>query len=145
MSVTHSSQTPNDFYSLNAATWQYVGEKAFGNFDEFSGTGEAYMECCEDEAYVPLNTIEPEVYAMIAAWEAFEISRMKLDEAAGDALDTTSIFCRESDRLTPCRPPKRYYLTFWRSVTQRIIKLKHSPKSCKSNHQVMDATRSHSL
>ncbi len=106
-------------------TWQRSITKLHEDFEEFSDKGEEHMECYEDEAYVPVNAIKPEVYAMIAAWEAFEISRMKLSGTEGSVDDTNSrVVCEPLHTMTTNQPPKRYYLTFWRSVTQRIIKLK---------------------
>ena len=78
-------QTQNDFYSLHAANWHHAGTKTLDDSDLVSSSGDAHMESC-DEAYVPVNFIKPEVYAIIAAWEAFELTQMKVEptESAGD-------------------------------------------------------------
>jgi hypothetical protein len=104
-----TKQTQNDFAFLHAK---------LDELDAESVRGDELMKTCDVEAYAPVNCIKPEVYAMIAAWEACELlPRMKLvDKESGDTLIDICETCS-----TSCAPPKRYYLTFWRSVTRRIL------------------------
>ncbi len=104
-----TKQTQNDFAFLHAK---------LDELDAESGRGDELMKTCDVEAYVPVNCIKPEVYAMIAAWEACELSRVKVDDREGG--DTIDI-CETWHCSTSSAPPKRYYLTFWRSVTRRIL------------------------
>jgi hypothetical protein len=79
------------------------------------------------DPYVPVNFIPGEVFAFIAAWE----------EASTSTAPTSSTFVNQDESLVavsrsvfePFRrvndfaPPKRFYRTFWRSVSKRILAL----------------------
>jgi hypothetical protein len=87
------------------------------------------------EAYVPVNFIKPEVYAMIAAWEASALKRKESDAAS---VPKIKIETRDGDMYEPMRcipastPPKRFHRTFWRSITRRV--LEHDRKSIIARH-----------
>ncbi len=66
------------------------------------------------EDYVPTNDIDPEIFALLAAWEAY-----CLDHPQSSA--STPVY--EPYRpLSSSDPPKRFYRTFWRGITKRLIK-----------------------
>jgi hypothetical protein len=70
-----------------------------------------------DEAvpdYIPKNCIQPEVLALISAWEATMNNTMH-----GDIIDASY---NESHTIEdPMPPPTRFYLTRWRSIVKRVL------------------------
>ncbi len=78
------------------------------------------------EVYVPVNYIPDEVLIFIEAWESANWSTKSPCDWM--ALDEVSIPVSQ-DTFEPTRsvkvipPPKRFYRTFWRSITRRIIAL----------------------
>ncbi len=83
--------------------------------------------CEADEIYRLVNFFPDEVYELIRNWElTYQIAHTV------DSMDTDLILesqISESD-LEPMRsvsvsqpPPKRFFRTFWRSVTRRILQL----------------------
>ncbi len=89
---------------------------------------------CNDETYVPINFIKPEIYAMIAAWEACELKGLETGESAFDA--RSEDVCEPMRCMSNSAPPKRFYRSFWRRITQRM--LEHSRKSIRSSsHMVL--------
>ena len=71
----------------------------------------------KDDNYVPVNHIPEEVRAMIKAWELQR--REKMEVSATDALEL-----EDYEPLRTCSqtaPPKRFFRTFWRSVTRRLL------------------------
>mmetsp|Transcript_4643 Transcript_4643/g.10278 ORF Transcript_4643/g.10278 Transcript_4643/m.10278 type:complete len:159 (-) Transcript_4643:78-554(-) len=92
-----------------------------------------FESACEvDEIFCPVNFIPDEVYKLIENWELAYMQRQDSIPAV-DSMDTES--CRDSwsseSIFEPIRcmsvsqapPPKRFYRTFWRSVTRRIVQL----------------------
>ena len=79
----------------------------------------------EDLPYVPVNEMKPEVLAMLAAWESRSlVSQKSRDESREADAPITSInrFCNERFELYHCtktEPPKRFYRTFWQSISRR--------------------------
>jgi hypothetical protein len=78
------------------------------------------------EVYVPVNYIPDEVLIFIEAWESANWSSKSPCDSM--VLDEVSISVSQ-DMFEPTRsvkviaPPKRFYRTFWRSITRRIIAL----------------------
>ncbi len=64
--------------------------------------------------YVPKNYMKPEVLSLIAAWEATMAMRIHTD---------TMYFCSYDSNQSEgvMQPPKRFYLTFWRSIVKRVL------------------------
>jgi hypothetical protein len=86
--------------------------------------------CEADELYRPVNFIPDEVYEMIRNWELTyqkqQEATQAIDsmdaEAFNDSRSSESIF--EPMRcMSVLQPPKRFYRTFWRSATRRILRL----------------------
>ena len=70
----------------------------------------------EVDNYVPVNLLPEEVRAMIKAWE---LEREKMEVSATDAPAL-----EDYEPLRTCSqtaPPKRFFRTFWRSVTRRLL------------------------
>ena len=85
-------------------------------------------------AYVPENNISPEVYTLLAAAEKSFALRVDDPGAADMDIDCISqeltlqaqsepieSSCPVYELGTPSAPPKRFYTTFWRSITLRIM------------------------
>ena len=95
-----------------------------------SGDSLKSESCCEaDELYRPVNFIPDEVYELIRNWELAYQKQQESNQAI-DSMDTDTAFSdsRSSESIVePMRcmsvlqPPKRFYRTFWRSVTRRIV------------------------
>ncbi len=89
--------------------------------------------CEADEIYRPVNFFPDEVYELISNWELSYLHQQTMAHDI-DSMDTELLIesqASESD-LEPMRfvsvplpPPKRFFRTFWRSVTQRILQLKN--------------------
>ena len=67
--------------------------------------------------YVPDNVIHLEACALIAAWEAFNstaisLNHMDITDAPGDVVPIID---------SGLAPPKRYFRTFWRSLSRRVL------------------------
>jgi hypothetical protein len=99
---------------------------------ERSASGDSGSACEADEIYRPVNFIPDEVYKLIQNWE---LSHLKQQESAQavDSMETESftiplpgesIFEPMRCMLESAHPPKRFYLTFWRSITWRIFQRK---------------------
>ncbi len=85
----------------------------------------------EDAAYHPVDFFPDEVYALIRNWE---LGYSKQQESA-QALESSSMDLFPDSQsgasyLEPMRcvsvpmpPPKRFYRTFWRSMTRKILQL----------------------
>jgi hypothetical protein len=77
----------------------------------------------DHNAYVPVNDISPEAYAFLAAAEAAAVFRAD----AMDAGNVKTIHTSFSDLHDPERillsmaPPKKFYRTFWQSVSLRLL------------------------
>ncbi len=81
------------------------------------------------QVYVPVNFIPAEVCAFLAEWEGSYFAKMgSLDHME---LELASVPASQNV-LEPVRclsdlaPPKRFYRTFWRSVTRRILEISRS-------------------
>ncbi len=79
-----------------------------------SSSDEARSSAKLADVYVPVNEIKEEVYAMLAAWESH-------------ALQSPDVAAREPyfepfRCLSDAGPPKRFYRTFWRGVTRKLVR-----------------------
>ena len=80
------------------------------------------MQNVSNDDYVPVNYICDEALAIISAWEA------AYQANAGCIATDISNAIYEPSRTTgfivdSSKPPKRFYRTFWRSVTRRLVQL----------------------
>jgi hypothetical protein len=102
--------------------------------DAFSRSGSSISEIAammDQDAYVPVNYIGPEAYALLAAAEASaarhaaaaESGVMELDvNSQGSTLQSALDEMYDPERvLTIMAPPKRFYRTFWLSVSLRLL------------------------
>ena len=78
------------------------------------------QELVEDN-YVPQNYISPEIYALLANWEAWCLENPQ-------PVVPAQVY--EPFRLLPnSGPPKRFYRTFWRGITRRLVRLRQSKEA----------------
>ncbi len=70
------------------------------------------------QAYVPVNFIPPEAYALIAAWEASNSTTAGLADHMDIEYASAPV---AQDIDNDLAPPKRFSRTFWRSVSRRIL------------------------
>ena len=65
----------------------------------------------EQDVYVPVNYICPEAYALLATfnYQACDSERMDVDS------------CSPASTSTSMAPPKRFFRTFWRSISLRLL------------------------
>ena len=126
---TMNNQTQDDFTCLHIAISNHSSSSHhLVEPDSFFEANRSEKRPCGDEAYVQVNFISPEVYALIAAWEACQFNPKESEEAAESTLHAHSESLYEPSRCIPTSaPPKRFYLSFWRSVTRRM--LEHTRKS----------------
>ena len=111
MQMDFSSQSAPDLRPV-ACAQDAVGHDEFGRDDSADSHKAAVLD---REAYVPENYISPEVYALLAAAEASAARRT--DDLEGAVLNMTENACA----LLCVAPPKRFYRTFWRSISQRLL------------------------
>jgi hypothetical protein len=97
--------------------------------DAFSRGGSANSEkeaMPDRDAYVPVIYISPESYALLAAAETSAARRAPNQDAKVAECDE-SIFGSAWQEfgtvlsMATMAPPKRYYTTFWRSITLRLL------------------------
>ena len=122
--------TQDDFTVLTVSDCQNAGfmQKLVDHesFSSSAGSLQSSKRCVEDdEAYVPTNFIKAEVYAMIAAWEA--CAQKRNEEIQSLSAATSLTHCPDFSVFEPIRsvpdptPPKRFYRTFWRSITRKLM------------------------
>jgi hypothetical protein len=77
------------------------------------------------ESYVPVNFISDAVYEMIAAWEAASSTTsfdgIDLDVSSVPLVPVSKLSIEPARHIDDLKPPKRFYKTFWSSVSKRII------------------------
>jgi hypothetical protein len=77
------------------------------------------------ESYVPVNFISDAVYEMIAAWEASSsttsVDGMDLEFSSVPLVPASKLSIEPARHIDDFKPPKRFYKTFWSSVSKRII------------------------
>ena len=103
--------------------------------DAFCGSGRSlkietmdYSQV-QEAPYIPVNEIKPEVLAMLVAWESAKLERQQAQkpDSAMQVVPLESSDSFEFERYVPSRcchttePPKRFYRTFWRSISRRIV------------------------
>ncbi len=127
----------DDFSSLGLASGQDADSQPLDYHHEFktverSASGDSKSACEADEIYRPVNFIPEEVYELIRNWE---LSYLKQQENAHavDSMETESLlhplpndslFEPMRSMLDSAHPPKRFFRTFWRSLTRRIVQRK---------------------
>jgi hypothetical protein len=100
-------------------------------------------EMLSEDAYVPVNYLSPEVCALVAAAEASAARRALALGAADMQLDMNAQVSTLQNQSAPIgwyhpgislssmAPPKRFYRTFWRSISLRLLdQLSH----CRQGH-----------
>jgi hypothetical protein len=122
-----SSLCQDDFDGLAVPDLQQDGcSQTLVDYEKFAGSSDAAKSgkcACDD--YVPQNFIKDEVLQFIAAFERTTLQRAAIAQA-GDAMETAT----GGEDFEPLRPltdrapPKRFYLTFWRSAAWRLVQQK---------------------
>ena len=86
--------------------------------------------CKADEIYHPVNFFPDEVYELIRNWDLTFRKQLELKQTVISMSDMEAFTDSSKSDLDPMRcasvvhpPPKRFYRTFWRSVTRRILQL----------------------
>jgi hypothetical protein len=128
------SQTTFSF--LSVPEWQHAAcaQDAVMDHDAFSRCGSAKKHKAakaDPDAYVPVNYICPEVHALLLAAEASAARRAEVLDAEGMEQDMKGhvgmlqdvLDGRQDPALAVPRmaPPKRFFRTFWRSITHRLL------------------------
>ena len=94
---------------------------------EFGGSNRSLksemLQCdIQNDPYVPVNDIKPEVCAMIAAWQSHQLERQRFETSLLDLPAESSPVNFEPYRYCALTgPPKRFYRTFWRSISLRSL------------------------
>jgi hypothetical protein len=115
------NHTQDNFASLYAAEGHHTGLGPLVDLSTISGGHGATKKTFVDNTN-PASGIDSRVYAMLAAWEACEITRKKFEQAEESTMESNSNYVLGPLRCTPTfAPPKRFYVTFWRSVTRRMV------------------------
>lgn len=74
-----------------------------------------------NDVYVPENDIPDEVLSLIAAWESSNLTFSRMDSSVSSA---PAVICMlEPAACAHFKPPKRFFRTFWRSISRRILAL----------------------
>uniref|UniRef100_A0A7S0MKX0 Uncharacterized protein n=1 Tax=Cryptomonas curvata TaxID=233186 RepID=A0A7S0MKX0_9CRYP len=136
---TQTLLAQDDFSCLELATCPDAESQSLDYYAglttvERAGSGDSSKSesaCGADEIYLPVNFIPDEVYELIRNWELAYLQQHEPIQA-NDFMDTeSSTDPRSSESIfEPMRlmsvsepPPKRFFRTFWRSVTRRILRL----------------------
>jgi hypothetical protein len=120
------SQISFSFLSLPDLLHADCAQDAAMDHDAFSlsESTKTHEEAIADpDAYVPVNYICPAVYDLLAAEAGLgsEAEDMELD-MNGNVLQGALDGRHELARSVPSMaPPKRYFRTFWRSITRRLL------------------------
>ena len=95
---------------------------------ERAGSGDSQKSAMgneKDESYRALNFIPAEVYELFRTWK---LSYYKRQEIV-DSMETESFTSAGESSFEPMRcmlgpmaPPKRFYRTFWRALTLRVVR-----------------------
>ncbi len=79
----------------------------------------------EQTAYIPVNFISEEARAFLLAYETAAARRAEIGNVSGHEFSipvATDMY--EPERILACSaPPKRFFRTFWQSVSIRLLKL----------------------
>ena len=121
MSIALKNQIQDNFASLHAAGGHHTGVEQLVDLRTISGGRGATKKNCVDDVH-SASDINAGVYALRAAWEACEITRKKFEQAEESAMGSISSYVRGPSRCTPTyAPPKKFYITFWRSIARRMV------------------------
>ena len=117
----------HDFNSLAVPNWQHAGiMHKLVDHAAFSGSGNS-MKSEETNAYVPVNFISNEVYALLAAFEASSLHRdYGYDTGSTGIGFELSILMPTELTFDSCmfmESPKKFPRTFWRSIARRLVEL----------------------
>jgi hypothetical protein len=125
----------DDFHSLALDAGQNTDDRPLDDYHEFSvvgcgGSGDLIKACEQDEIYHPVHFIPDEVIELIRNWEETYRKKQALENAVHsmgtvpftDFPSTESVLDPIRCVSVPQPPPKRFYRTFWRSVSQRILR-----------------------
>jgi hypothetical protein len=140
----------DDFSCLQVAACQDARSDDYDGLTSIESAGggdslKSVPSCEANQIYRPVNFIPDEVYELIRNWEVVYLKQQESIQAI-DLMDTeTSSDSRSSEsifepmRLVPLSeaPPKRFYRTFWRSVTRRIIQVE---KKAALNRAIMSGS-----
>ena len=129
------NQSQDDFTSLHIASssshqldeYEAILSGKTTRSGKLAATNQSGKSVCDDETYVPVNFIAPEIYAMIAAWEACELEGHETGDSSTFACARSEDVCDPTRCIANSAPPKRFYLSFWRRITLRM--LEHARKS----------------
>ena len=96
-----------------------------------SSNSDTKAEWPMEDAYVPVNYISPEAYTLLIAAEASVAPRANVLAASDIEMDSNAVGLTlqaqsaahgwYSHVLSSSAPPKRYYTTFWRSISLRLL------------------------
>jgi hypothetical protein len=94
------------------------------------GSKSLKAETCDMDSYVPVNNISPEAYALLAAKSVIcchvDTSNMRHNEITLNGSSSTSLASDEiydpERTVQILEPPKRFYRTFWRSASHRLLR-----------------------
>ncbi len=134
----------DDFSCLGLAAGQDAGSQPLDEYDGFATVegaenGSSLKSAEANEVYHPVNFIPTEVYELIRNWELAYLKKQDSIQAfdSMDAVSSESIFEPMRSMSVSNAPPKRFFRTFWRSVTRRIIQLE---KKLALNRAVMSSS-----
>ena len=154
-----------DFSCLGLAAGQDAENQPLDDYDEFgtveradglatverAGSGDSMKSesaCEADEIYRPVNFIPDEVYELIRNWErtyhtqqesVHVVDSMEMESSLTGAQASESVY--EPMRCVPVSepPPKRFFRTFRRSVTRRLVVLEKKGTLSKQETRSSDA------
>jgi hypothetical protein len=128
----------DDFTCLDLAAGQDAERQPIDDFEGFTSIergGSVYSlksepACDANEMYHPVNFIPDEVYELIRSWElahlkshasihaihSMDIEQESVTESSGSVFEPMRF---KTVAVAP--PPKRFFRTFWQSVTRRIL------------------------
>ena len=102
-----------------------------GAFSRCGSAKSQHAAILEQDAYVPVNYIHPEVYALLAAAEASaarcaNAMDVEVMDQEGNGYGSTlqsefDVWRVPSCVLLSTAPPKRFYRNFWRSISHRLL------------------------
>ena len=130
----------DDFSCLDLAARQDAERQTIDDYEGFTsiergGSVDSLKSepACEAiKMHRPVNIIPDEVYELIRNWERAYRNQQESAHAAGSMeTESSSTGAQASESVyEPMRcvsvsepPPKRFFRTFWRSVTRRILQL----------------------
>ncbi len=131
------SLAQDDFSTLGFADGLDADCQQLGEFHGFSTEPEGFDNDALMKAesalaeYRPVNFISDEVYELIRNWELSYLRRQEVNQAV-DSMEAEPIPNFSESVFEPMRtasestlpPPKRFFRTFWRSLTLRIVREK---------------------